>query len=97
MPGQVQHNSIVKLIEVFNSRFEDLHQSFINYDTTTVDGDGYLLPKYGDCLVLLFLGNGMAWDTAELFTTVRSHSPVKEQYYKGLRGQQMIVNIEEIV
>lgn len=94
-PTLVKNNSIVTLIEVLNSRFEDLHKSFIEYDTTTVNNEKYPLPKRGDCLVLLFFGNGLSWDTAELFTTVRSSTPEKERYYKGLRGQKLVVKIEE--
>jgi hypothetical protein len=95
MPGRVQHGSIVRLIEVLNSRFEDLHPAFINYDTTTVEGETYPLPKKGNCLVLLFIGDGVTWDSAELFTTVRRSTLGKERYYKGLRGEQMIMNIVE--
>lgn len=95
MLGRAQHGSIVRLIEVLNSRFENLHQSFINYDITTVEGETYPLPKKGNCLVLLFLGDGVTWDSAELFTTVRRSTPGKERYYNGLRGEQMIVDIIE--
>ena len=95
MPGRLQHGSTVRLIEVLNSKFEDLHQTFIDYDTRTAEGGTYPLPKRGNCLVLLFIGDGLAWDTAELFTTVRRSTPDKERYYKGLRGQQMIVEISE--
>ena len=95
LPGRVQHGSIVRLIEVLNSRFEDLHPAFINYDTTTVEGETYPLPKKGNCLVLLFIGDGVTWDAAELFTTVRRATPEKEMYYKRQRGEQMIVEIVE--
>ena len=93
MPDNVKNNSIVRLIEVLNSKFEDLHESYIEYDTRTVKGDMYPLPKKGDCLVLLFLGDGLSFDSAELFTTVRRSTPDKERYYKGLRGQELIVSI----
>ena len=95
MSGRLQHGSTVQLIEVLNSKFEDLHQTFIDYDARTDQGDFYPLPKKGDCLILLFLGDGTVWDTAELFTTVRRSTPDKERYYKGLCGQQMIVEISE--
>jgi hypothetical protein len=85
----------VRLIEVLNSRFEELHPDFINYDTTTNEGETYPLPKKGDCLVLLFIGDGVTWDAAELFTTVRRATPGKEMYYKKQRGEQMIVEIVE--
>lgn len=94
MPHNVMNNSVVKLIEVFNSRFEDLHESFIVYDARTVEGDMYPLPKRGDCLILLFVGDGLAFDQVELFTTVRRSTPEKERYYKGLRGKELIVRVE---
>ena len=93
-PCNVQNGSVVTLIEVLNSRFEDLHKSFIEYDTTTVNNEKYSLPKRGDCLVLLFLGAGLSWDSSELFTTVRRSTPEKERYYKGLRGKKLVVKIE---
>jgi len=97
MPHNVKNNSMVKLIEVLNSRFDDLHESFIEYDVRTTNGDVYPLPKKGDCLVLLFLGAGLEWDTSELFTTVRRSTPDKERYYKGLCGKELIVNISDEV
>jgi len=95
MPHNVKNNSVVKLIEVLNSRFEDLHESFIEYDARTAEGDMYPLPKEGDCLILLFIGEGPVWDTAVLFTTVRRSTPDKELYYRGLRGKELIVKILE--
>lgn len=93
MPSNVENNSVVLLIEVLNSKFEDLHQSFIDYDTTTNKGDKYALPKKGKCLVLMFLGDGLAFDHGELFTTVRRWTSEKEHYYKSLCGQNLIVCI----
>ena len=80
---------------MLNSRFEDMHESFIEYDARTINGDMYPLPKKGDCLVLLFIGVGLAFDQGEFFTTVRRSTPDKERYYKGLRGQELIVNIKD--
>lgn len=94
MPHNVINNSVVKLIEVLNSRFEDLHESFIGYDARAVKGDIYPLPKSGDCLVLLFIGDGISFDSGELFTTVRRSTPDKERYYRGLRGKELIVRVE---
>jgi hypothetical protein len=95
LPGRVQHGSIVRLIEVLNSRFEDLHPAFTDYDTAVINDIDYPLPKKGNCLVLLFIGDGITWDAAELFTTVRRATPGKEMYYKKQRGEQMIVEIVE--
>ena len=84
----------VRLIEVLKSKFEDLSDTFIEYDTKHYCRGHYKLPKKGDCLVLLFLGGGPIWDTSELFTTVRRSTPAKEMYYKGLRGQKLVVKIK---
>ena len=95
MPYNVKNGSVVKLIEVLNSKFEDLHKSFIEYDTRTDTGDMCPLPKNGDCLVLLFLGVGMGFDRGEIFTTVRRSTPDKGRYYRELCGQELVVSIAE--
>ncbi len=94
-PFNVRSGSKVKLIEVLNTRFEDLHESFVEYDARTVNGHLYPLPKKGDCLVLLFFGDGLTTDHGELFTTIRRSTPDKERYYRGLCGQRLIVEISE--
>ncbi|MCK5138249.1 MAG: hypothetical protein KAQ85_00265 [Thermodesulfovibrionia bacterium] len=93
-PNKVRDGSEVILLEVLNSKFEELSDTFIEYDTKNFSGENYKLPKKGDCLVLLFLGAGVIWDTGELFTTVRRSTPAKEMYYKGLRGQKLVAKIE---
>ena len=93
-PINVMDGCEVRLIEVLNSKFEELSDTFKEYDTKLYCGGNYKLPKKGDCLVLLFLGEGPIWDTAELFTTVRRSTPEKEMYYKGLRGQTLVARIE---
>jgi len=94
LPINVMDGSEVRLIEVLNSKFEDLSDTFKEYDTQYYGGN-YKLPKKGDCLVLLFLGDGVTWDASELFTTVRRSTPEKEAYYKGLRGQKLRFEIQE--
>lgn len=90
----VRDGSEVKLIEVISTRFEGLSDFFTEYDTEYYyNKRSYKLPKKGDCLVLLFLGDG-ANQEQELFTTVRRMTPEKEQYYRRLRGQRLIVKIE---
>ena len=81
LPDTISSGDEVTLLEVLNSRFQDLHSAFIRYDATTDKGDLYPLPKTGSCLVLIFIFND------EIFTTVRRHTPEKERYYKGLRGE----------
>jgi len=93
-PINVMNGSEVRRIEVLNSKFEDLSDAFIQYDTKYYCSGNYKLPKKGDCLVLLFLGGGAISGESELFTTVRRSTPDKEQYYKGLRGQKLVAKIE---
>jgi len=81
LPDAINSGDEVTLLEVLNSRFEDLHPAFIQYDATTDKGELYPLPKTGGCLVLIFQFNN------DIFTTVRRHTPEKERYYKGLRGE----------
>ena len=93
-PIPVKDGSIIRLIEVLNSKFENLHESFIEYDTRYYTKGHYNLLKSGDCLVLLFLGAGSVWDSSELFTTVRRQTPAKDKYYKSCRGEEFIVKIK---
>lgn len=94
-PLNVLNVSEVRLIEVLNSKFEDMSDTFKEYDTKYYCEGHYKLPKKGDCLVLLFLGDGPIKGTLELFTTVRRSTPEKAAYYKGLRGQWLKVEIKE--
>ena len=89
LPDTISSGDDVTLLEVLNSRFQDLHQSFIRYDTTTDTGELYPLPKTGSCLVLIFLFQGV------IFTTVRRQTPEKERYYRGLRGKVLRLEIME--
>ncbi len=79
----------VRLLEVLKTKFEDLHDDFIMYDTVTYKSKGYQMPKTGDALVLLLIYG------TELFTTVRKHTNEKEEYFRSLRGTNLIVEIGE--
>ncbi len=94
MPINVGNGSIVKLIDVFKTKFEDLHDSFVKYDTKFYCEGCYKLPQSGDCLVLLMLGDGAIHGQYELFTTVRRSTPSKKEYYRRLRGEKLLVRIE---
>ena len=96
-PLNVKNDSVVKLIEVLDSKFEDLSDTFKEYDTKYYREGHYKLSKKGDCLILLFLGEGSlgVYGAMELFTTVRRSTPNKRAYYRGLRGQNMIVKVGE--
>jgi hypothetical protein len=99
LPATIKSGDEVTLLEVLNSRFQDLHPAFIRYDATTCKGELYPLPAKGACLVLIFQStrykpyNNSLND--EIFTTVRRHTPEKEKYYKGLRGE--VMRLEMIV
>jgi len=92
-PINVRSGSEVKLIEVIDTKFEHLCDTFKEYDTTFYNGGNYNLPMRGECLILLFLGDGAIKGQWELFTTVCRSTPSKKQYYKSLRGQRLIVKI----
>lgn len=77
----------VRLLEVFKTRFEDLHSDFVEYDTTTRNYTRYELPEYGDALVMLLMHD------TEMFTTIRKYSPKKEYEYKAMRGHFLTVEI----
>ena len=87
-PTRLNSGDDVYLLEVLNAKFEDLSPKFICIDTSTFDGDNYKLPKTGDALVLFLLYK------TELFTTIRTHSPVREHEYRSLRGSWLKVKIE---
>ena len=93
MPLNVGNGSTVRLIEVIDTKFEGLHKSFVEYDTKIYNGGLYNLPQSGDCLILLFIGKGLAYDTGELFTTVRPATPVKKKYYNSLCGKELTIKI----
>lgn len=87
------HN-YTRLLEVLIANTKDLHEEFVHYDTLYVDLEkfglgNYKLPK-GKVLILLLESGG-----AILWTTIRRWTPQKEKYYKGLRGQEVEIVINE--
>jgi hypothetical protein len=82
-----RHNNVVesaKLIGLFRVKLEDLHPSFLFYDT---DNGKYELPKKGDFLMLLFLKPFETHVTEQnLFTTLRRYTPEKYEYYRKVVG-----------
>jgi hypothetical protein len=94
LPYKVTQGSEVTLLEVLESKFENLSDQFIKYDTGYYCGGNYQRPEKGDCLVLLFLGSGVIWGTEELFSTVRRSTPKRREYYMSQRGKRFIVEIE---
>jgi len=76
------------LLEVFVVD-HDLHQGFVEYDTTVSGGGKHRLP-YGKKIVLLFQTRvGYVW------TTVREFTDAKYQYYIESRGEQFDIVINE--
>ena len=92
MPNNAVSGSTVKLLEVFNGRFEDLGEEFREYDARKSSGCMYNMPKKGDCIVLVLYGRGSEWDSGEIFTTVRRWTEDKEEYYRRGRGTHFIIN-----
>lgn len=72
---------ISKILEVFVVDKEDLHEGFVEYDTSYGDRKNYPLPN-GKLLVLLL----QTRDNKALWTTMRRCTPSKLKYYVGLRG-----------
>lgn len=82
---------IATLLDVTLVEVEDLHPSFLAYDT---DNGSYPLPKRGAFLQLVFLkpSSGIA---ANLFTTLRRAAPGKHGYYASMVGREFIIHIKE--
>lgn len=83
------------LLEVFVKNREDLHPSFVHYDTQIRDsGEHYVLPK-GKVLVLLmqsFLKDApldLDKKSSAIWTTIRRWTPKKEEHYNSLRGKEI--------
>lgn len=89
MPANTENT---RLCEVFKTHSKDLSGGFETYDTEYADGF-YKLPK-GSVLVLLLLTD-YGQTTERMWTTVRRWTPDKETYYRGLRGQQVEIEINE--
>lgn len=92
MPRDFQHS---KLLEVLPVRLEDLSADFLRYDTSYLDGGeerNYKLPETGAYMILVLqAGSGCG----QLWTTIRSQSPEKLNYYRSLIGEIVDCEIEE--
>lgn len=91
------HNDVIesaKLIGVFRVNIEDLHPSFLSYDT---DNGKYKLPEKGTFLMLLFLKPFETYVTDQnLFTTLRRYTPQKDTYYWQKVGMDFNIIVEKI-
>jgi len=78
------------LLQVIQVDLSDITQEMRNYDT---DFGKYPLPPKGSYLMLIFMkptGGG-------LFTTLRRETPQKLEYYKGLVGEWLAVEVSHDV
>ncbi len=90
----IQNGDKTVLLEVFNTRKEDLSYFFIDYDTKVRGENVYYALPDGELLVL-FLRTSHYYpglpDAYTVWTTVRRRAPEKEAYYRSLRGQEIEV------
>lgn len=78
-------SKMAMLIEVLTVNLENLSRQFISYDT-----DGlYQLPKKGEYLMLIFTKD----EGANIFTTLRRKTEVKEKYYRSKIGEYFKLEI----
>lgn len=91
------------LLEVFVAEKKALSEGFIEYDTsyfvrdystseTFLKKQHYQLPN-GKLLILLLQTSNSSG--LRLWTTVRRHTPAKEEYYRKLRGEKLIILIDD--
>lgn len=91
-----EHNDMIEtatLVQVSRVYLEQLHPSFIAYDTNNGE---YQLPEKGEFLQLLFLKPPELTDgicAANLFTILRRATTGKFRYYADLVGQEFIVEL----
>jgi len=85
--------SRTRLLQVFVCDRKDLGELFVNYDTAYSKGF-YELPK-GKLLVLLLQSQGNGMFFGDVWTTIRRYIPYKEEYYRGLIGQDIKIEIHE--
>lgn len=79
------------LIALYKAKKTKFTKEFLNYDTLYVENDIYKyydLPKE-DYIVLIFLGNFNI-----PFTTVRSFTEKKWEYYKAALREKFVINRE---
>ena len=83
--------TLASLLDVWVMDTKEFSSVFVNYDTIYVDLKGihhYPLPK-GKVLVLLLHS-----PEAFLFTTIRRHTPQKEDYYKRHIGELVKIEVK---
>ena len=96
MPEHVSH-STTRLLDVLKTNYKELSPEFRVYDTE-YDNGYYELPKT-DLLILIlisYIPNASGGANEHLWTTIRRQTPEKESYYRGLRGQIVEIEINEV-
>ena len=91
-----------ELLEVFKGKSEELHKSFLFYDTQIEELEAgkethYNLPKGEVIILILFTKNKKEYIVDKrgmLWTTIRRYTPEKHDYYMKSRGKTF--NIEMI-
>jgi len=79
------------LLDVLPIKLEDLSGPFRDFDTLTIQGTHYDLPRNGDYLLLIL--KTILWDA--MFTTIRRNKPGKLDYYRSLVGYRVKCIVEE--
>lgn len=91
MPLGVEHLDTwindIALIDFKNLTLEQIKQ-----DTETVDGQFYELPKTKLICIKLWT---VTINGAHIWATMRRWTPEKEIYYRGLKGKEVNIVIEE--
>lgn len=79
--------SSAKLIQTLIVNLEDLSYHFKQYDT---DRGKFKLPESGKYIMLMFLKD----NNKNIFTTLRSYTGSKYEYYNSKVGQEFQINLE---
>ena len=76
------------LLDVWPKHYSEMSPGFIDYDTK-FEGGNYELPK-GQLIVLLLYTDGQLW------TTIRTATKGKQDYYKSLIGQEVKIEVKNV-
>ena len=79
--------SDTQLLAVFRVDRTQLSDPFLEWDTRIVGGGHYQFPPADEYLVLLLLSGGQLW------TTVRTAKPGKEEYYRAQVGKHVKIKV----
>jgi len=83
------------LIGISVCDISQLPKEFLDWDTEYDSGNGlayYKLPKGKVLMLIIFTKQENS--VSECWTTIRSHNPQKEEYYRNLIGQEFKIEVE---